>query len=302
VKRVAIVILNWNGYKDTKECLDSLKKIDYSNYEIIVVDNGSIDGSAEKIEREFPYVKLIRNSDNLGFAEGNNVGIREAMKGSPDYVLLLNNDVIVDKGFLSELIDVAEKDPSIGIVGPKIYYYDEPDRIWLLGTKIELIRNKLIGYREVDKGQYDRIMEFDTMIGACFLIKRSVIAKIGFLDPDYFLKEEETDFSIRAGDAGFKNIYVPTSKVWHKVASATQGEDSPYNLYYASRNLLLMYKKNHRLTLFFHLRTFLKVLIYLALLINPQERRKAAAVLSGIFDYYKGKVGKSYICEGAGIQ
>ncbi|MGP8012425.1 MAG: glycosyltransferase family 2 protein, partial [Halobacteriota archaeon] len=122
--KVAIVVLNWNGKRDTVECLASLNEIDYSNYEILLVDNGSTDGSQKYFRAQYPEIELIENEMNLGFAEGNNVGIRHAMNGRADYVLLLNNDTFVHPKFLSELVRVAEGGSRIGFVGPKIYYQE----------------------------------------------------------------------------------------------------------------------------------------------------------------------------------
>ena len=124
--KVSIIILNWNNYEDTKECLLSLDKITYPNYEVIVVDNGSIDGSTLKIQKEFPQHKYIYNNDNLGFTEGNNIGMEYAMKKGTDFVLVLNNDITVENGFLESLVDIALKNPDAGIVGPAVYFYHEP--------------------------------------------------------------------------------------------------------------------------------------------------------------------------------
>ena len=122
--KVTIILLNWNGKEDTIECLESLKHITYPNYEILLVDNGSTDGSVECFRERYPGMEIIENGENLGFAEGNNVGIRRAMDEGADYVLLLNNDTVVDPEFLGELVKVGESDPKIGIVGPKICYYN----------------------------------------------------------------------------------------------------------------------------------------------------------------------------------
>src|SRR3989339_346256 len=120
---VYILILNWNGKEDTLECLSSLKKIDYPNYKTIVIDNGSTDDSVKIINKKYPKIKIIENKKNLGYAEGNNVGIRYALKNKADYVLILNNDTIVDKKFLTELVKVGESNEKVGIVGPNVYCY-----------------------------------------------------------------------------------------------------------------------------------------------------------------------------------
>lgn len=291
--KVTIVILNWNGYTDTIECLESLQNIDYPNYDIIIVDNRSSDGSADKISKKFPDITLIRNNKNHGYAEGNNIGIKEALKDGPEYVLLLNNDIVVDRRFLSELVNIGESDPQIGILGPKIYYRDDPNRFWHIGSNAGIFSKKPIGYREIDEGQYDRVMEFDAVIGACILMKRSVVDKIGLMDKDYYLMAEDVDYCIRAKKAGFKIVYVPLSRVWHIVSASFQGEDSPLSMYYSSRNNLLLYKKNRKMNLLVHIRTMLRMVKYILLLFDPRHWKRSFAVFRGTCDYYLGKVGEA---------
>lgn len=131
--KVSIIVLNWNRLMDTSECLETLQKVEYENKEIIVVDNGSSNGSQDYIRRNYHDIMLVENTENLGFAEGNNKGIQLALRNGADYVFLLNNDTIVDRNVIEELIEVAETDILIGFLGPKIYYYNEPNRIWSAG-------------------------------------------------------------------------------------------------------------------------------------------------------------------------
>ncbi len=226
-RKVAIVILNWNNFEDTKECLDSLKKIDYPNYEVIVVDNGSEDGSAEKIARAFPHIKLIRNRENLGFAEGNNVGIKEALKDGPSYILLLNNDTVVDGNMLSKLVGSFESDTSVGIAGPKIYYYGQTNIIWSAGVRYDRIfmRPLFIGYREKDSDRFSKLKNVDEVSACAMLIRKEVIEKIGYLDEKFFTTAEDSEYCIRAKMAGYRIFFIPEAKVWHKVSSSTGGED-----------------------------------------------------------------------------
>ena len=271
--KVSIIILNWNGWKDTIDGLESLYRITYPNYDVIIVDNGSEDDSIEKIkeycegkieveskffdynsdnkpikiieytreeteaggrkEKEienFPSNKklvLVKNEKNYGFAEGNNIGMRYALKAlNPDYVLLLNNDTIVDREFLSELVKVGESDPEIGMVGPKIYFYDyngRKDIINFAGGKINFWKGQgyHIGANEIDKGQYDEIREVDYVEGSCFLIKKEVIEEVGMLDQEYFAYWEEADWCVRAHKAGYKVLHVPKAEIWHKGLSTT---------------------------------------------------------------------------------
>lgn len=228
--KVSIIILNWNGYLDTIECMESLKKITYPNYEIIVVDNAS-SGEDVKIlkEKYADSIHIIDNDQNYGFPEGCNIGMRYALQGGTDYLLLLNNDVKVDPEFLSKLVEVAESDPAIGITGSKIYYYYQPNRIQGAGGKIIWWLGIMYIYGdEEDTGQWDKIAERDYLFGTSFLLKKAVVEKIGFMDPFFVFGVEEYDYCTRAKRDGFKIVYVPESRVWHKVgASQAKLQDHP---------------------------------------------------------------------------
>lgn len=286
---VAIVILNWNGWEDTVECLESLYQINYPNYEVILVDNNSSNDSVEKIkdytegkikvESEFfeyntdnkpieieeyskeeseskfnksslshdrDHLILIKNDKNYGFAEGNNIGIRYALQNlNVDYMLLLNNDTVVDKDFLGKMVNIGEIDRNMGIIGPKIYYYYDPSSIWCIGGKIDwkFARGLHIGTNEVDVGQYNKTEEFDYVSGSAFLVKREVIDKIGLMDKKFFLYFEETDLALRAYQKGYKSVYAPEAKIWHKVSKSGGGLSKPIGLYYITRNRWLFMKK-----------------------------------------------------------
>jgi len=293
---IAIIILNWNGWKDTIECLESLYQISYPNYNVIVVDNDSEDESIDRIKEyaegkitveskffrydlsnkpikiieytrkesegdfrkeeeitDLPYNQklfLIKNEENYGFAEGNNIGMRFALKNfGIDCILLLNNDTVVHPNFLTELVKTAESDKKIGIVGPKIYYYDYNGRSDVLnftGADLILWKAKEIRYgtNEIDEGQYDVDMEVDKIEGSCMLIKKEVINDIGMLDPQFFAYWEETDFCFRAKAEGYNAVYTPGAKIWHKIAASTGGIASSFRTYYITRNTLLFISKN----------------------------------------------------------
>ncbi len=221
--KVYIVVLNWNGAEDTINCLESLKGITYPNYEVIVVDNAS-EGSDFKVlkERYSDYISIIENERNLGYAEGNNTGIRFALEHGTDYVLVLNNDTVVDSGFLSYLVEFAEKDPGAGIIGPKMFYMAQPDILYFTGCRIRWLVGipKHRGTGKKDKGQFDVPSYTDAITGCCMLIKRIVFEKIGLLPTDYFLQWEDIDFSTNARKNGFKCLYVPKAKIWHKYAAS----------------------------------------------------------------------------------
>lgn len=290
--RVSIIILNWNSPEDTIECLESLFQIQYSDYNVIVIDNGSSDKSIEKIKKYcrgnievksdfFQYMKdnkpvkiiefnedeleskksigneffdlpscekliLIKNRKNYGFAEGNNIGMRFALKNlNPDYVLLLNNDTVVEKSFLDELVNVAEEGLETGAVGPKIYYYDHKGRDDVINYAGETInfytsRGKRFGRFERDKGQHDRIRQVDKLDGSCMLIRREVIDKVGMFDPVYFAYWEEADLCVRIRNTGFKLKYAPKACIWHKIGVTWDTYFSYFIIYhYLVRNRLI---------------------------------------------------------------
>jgi GT2 family glycosyltransferase len=290
---VSIIILNWNGWEDTLECLESLLQIDYSNYTIILIDNGSTNNSIKKIieyadgqikvnskyfnfscenkpikyfmySREetesiawnhekiedFPSNKkmvLIKNEKNFGFAEGNNIGIRYAlMSFNPDYILLLNNDTVVDKFFLKELIIEMEQNEKTGAAGPKIFFYDFEGKnniISCIGGKINFLKGLTyrMGDKEGDHGQYENINNPDYIEGSCLLMNTGVIKKIGILNPNYFTYWEEVDWCTKAKNAGYQLKVIPKAMIWHKIAASDHGKLQEY---YMIRNRFL-YLRQH---------------------------------------------------------
>ena len=221
------MVLAWNGKPLTLECLDSLAALRYENASVILVDNASADGTADAVRKAHgDRVAVIENEENLGFARGNNVGIRRALDEGADFVLLLNNDTVVDPALLDRLVEVIAGSDEIGIVGPKIYYASPPDRIWFAGGEVLLSRglSRHIGIRERDTGRYDSIRDVDYVTGCALLARREVFEKIGYLDPVFAAYYEDTDFCMRARRAGFRVVYAPAGKVWHKISASTGGE------------------------------------------------------------------------------
>ena len=250
--KVSIITVNWNGLEDTIECLESFKKITYPNYEVVVVDNDSKGNDVQVLgERYGDYIHLVKNDKNYGAGGGNNAGIRYALTNSnSDYVLLLNNDVVVDPEFLTEMVEVAETDPAIAIAGAKIYCYHEPNRVQYVWGKLALWRGQVITTprvitellegKEIDRGQYDSIKEVDALLFFCVLIKRSAIEKIGLFDEGQFFAWEDTDYCIRAARAGYKIVYVPKAKVWHKGGGWSVSSPDLRNYYSVRGNFRLM--------------------------------------------------------------
>lgn len=264
VPSVTIILLNWNGYEDTIEALESLYHINYPNYNVIVVDNASSNDSIEKIEQyaggnlefssdytsythdEVKLIKLsedeldhsvnytstpdrrscllIENHDNYGFAKGNNIAIEYTLKyDQPDYILLLNNDTIVDENFLTYMVNVAEEDKQIALLGPKFYYYDyngSHNTIWCIGSVVDL--EHYPGHHSImdEPENYDinqKIIECDWISGAGMLMRTSAIKKSGYLDTDFFFGCEDVDLAVRLKNLNYKIVTVSDAIIWHKV-------------------------------------------------------------------------------------
>lgn len=225
--KVFIIMVNWNGWEDTVECLHSLDKLDYSNYSSIVVDNGSTDSSVQEISRRFPDIMLIESDENRGFAGGNNLGIKQALNEGTDYVWLLNNDTVVDKDALSHLVQRMEEDTDIGICGSKLIYYHQCDTIQALGggsyNKWLATTDNFGQHQPVDTPCNPQQIEddLDFVIGASMLVSRSFLNEVGWLSEDYFLYYEEIDWGIRA-QPHFSLGFAPKSIVYHKEGASTK--------------------------------------------------------------------------------
>lgn len=245
--KISIIILNWNSFDVTLDCLESLRKMEYRNFEVVFVDNGSADGSADKLEQSAPEAKVIRNPVNLGFTGGNNAGMQDALTRDPDYLLLLNNDTIVAPDFLSQLVRAAESDPKIGILNPKIYYFEPSNRIWQAGGvhKPWWSSAKQVGCKKVDNGDYDEAREVSFVTGCALLIKSAIVRQVGLLDDQYFLGWEDLDWTVRVMQAGFKAYYVPQSKIWHRESFDTKKNGGKkLRDYYGIRNSVLFARKH----------------------------------------------------------
>jgi GT2 family glycosyltransferase len=241
---VVIIVLNWNGKHDTLACLESLEQLSYPNLQVLVMDNGSSDDSVAVIRACFPHRSLLEIGENLGFAGGNNVGLRYALEQGADYALLLNNDTIVALDFVDCLVQAVESDPSIGIAGPTIYYHEQADLLWSAGGAVDWRRGqtRMLDLNTPDTGQLGiapRAVDFVT--GCALLVRRAVIEQVGMLDERFFVYYEETEWCTRARQAGFKIVHVPRSKIWHKIPLDAR-DSSPTVHYYMTRNRLLFLK------------------------------------------------------------
>lgn len=249
-QEVYIIILNWNGKIDTLDCLESLKRSSYHNQNIIVVDNGSSDNSTEQIALLHPYVTLIKTGKNLGYAEGNNVGIRHALKNNADFIFIINNDTLISETCITELVDNAVKLPNAAILSPLVLYQNNPNTICYAGT---LVENRTFRFSRDCDGlasyKLERKSPYKTITGAgCALfIRANILKKIGLFHKDYFLYWEEMDLSYRVKKSEYDIYVVPTAKIWHKVGSSFdqhQEQASIVKNYYWHRNRLLWAKRN----------------------------------------------------------
>lgn len=240
---VSIITINYNQTQVTRELLESLRKITYSPVEIILVDNNSPDTSINSLEKEFPEIKFIQAGKNLGFAGGNNLGIK-ASRG--EYIFLVNNDVEVTPGFLEPLLEVMRAHPDAGMASPKVLYPDGKTIQYAGAVAINALtgRGKRLGLFQEDRGQFDSIYKTDLGHGAALLIPRKVINEIGLMPEVYFLYYEEHDWCEQVKRRGYNMYYVGTSTVIHKESISTGGDESYLKVHYLNRNRLLFMRRN----------------------------------------------------------
>lgn len=237
---VSVVIVNWNGKHHLPECLASVRAQTFRDFEVILVDNGSTDGSAAWVREAFPEVSLVALPDNQGFCGGNNVGIRAA-RG--EYIALLNNDTEVEPEWLGELVRHIRQDPSIAACDSKILYFDQRDRIWSAGAVYTIAGScEWRGHGQRD-GEIVEPAEVFTANACSALYARRVLDEIGALDEDFFAGYEDVDWSFRAHLRGYRIVNVPSSRVYHKV-SATHQFNSPTYVYHGQRNVAAVFVKN----------------------------------------------------------
>jgi GT2 family glycosyltransferase len=292
--KVSIILLNLNGYEDTQDCLKSLRQVQYPNFDVIVVDNGSDDDSFARLQTEFPDIRLLGSKVNLGFTGGNNLGIEDALCHEAAYVLLLNNDTVVEPNFLTHLVQVGERDPRIGILGPKIFYASEPQRIWFAGGYVRYGTGACghLGQDQLDQdGKFSRIADTPFITGCALLVKSAVLQEVGLLDLRLFIYWEDADFCMRVRKAGYRCVFVPKARIWHKV-SQTCGLESSFTLYLGTRNQLTWTAKHIPFpykpgALSF---VFVKKLLKMGLLVF-KSWDSAAAVGAGIWAFLLGAYG-----------
>ncbi|MEE1117089.1 glycosyltransferase family 2 protein [Methanosphaera sp.] len=311
---VSIILLNWNGYEDTLEALESLYQINYPKYNVIVADNNSTNDSVEKIKEyalgnirvETEYTKyvdnkpikltivnegeyseidntsdenekkllLIKNNENYGFAKGNNIAIDYTIKyDNPDYILLLNNDTIVDPNFLEKMINVAQNDSKIGLLGPKFYYYDyegSHETIWCIGSVVDL--DHFPGHHSImEEPDYDLtqdVIECDWVSGAGALIKTEAMPE-SYLSTEFFFGCEDVDLAISIKEKGYKVVTVMDSIIWHKVGMSRH-KNSTFKTEYNHIKTNLQFIKKHKSNYYINLpKYYYQILkLYIKAIIN----------------------------------
>jgi GT2 family glycosyltransferase len=236
----------------TAECIRSLQAMDSSSFEILVVDNGSADGSAEKLAREFPDVTVLPLERNSGFATGCNIGMRHALAHDAEYVLLLNNDTVVAPDFLREALAVIQGDRRIGAVCPKIYFADQPEMLWYAGADFSAWTGstKHRGWKKFDRGQFDHNQEFTQATGCAMLVRCSALRKVGLLDEQFWAYAEDLDWSLRFLRRGYRLAFAPKARLWHccgatSVTSMGLGSQA-IRQFFSTRNMVIVARKHLR--------------------------------------------------------
>ncbi|MEI8175336.1 MAG: glycosyltransferase family 2 protein [Candidatus Omnitrophota bacterium] len=292
---VDIIILNWNSERDTAECIRSVEAQSFGDYRVIIVDNGSDDGSGERLRARFPRCEVLRSEVNLGFAGGCNLGIRHALaQERADYFLLLNNDTIVAPEMLELMVREGAMDERRGIIAAVNYYYARPATVHMAAHRFFWWR----GMQGIIKDVASACAEVQSVSGSCMLIRKDVIGKIGFFDERYFAYYEDADLCLRARRSGFKVIVVRDAKVWHKIATVL-GKGTPREYYIYTRNQPLFMLKNA--PRFFLPNYFLvygaKVLVRIFYFFCTARREKATAILRGWEDFMNGNFGRGRLFE-----
>jgi len=242
---LSIVLLSNNRREDTLACLASLFRSDYVDFKVIVLDNGSVDGSVSEIRNQYPHIQMIPLTENLGYAGNNNIGVKLALEQGAEWILILNDDTVLESTCLANLMHGMVANPEIGIAGPMVYHFNEPDVIQSAGGILGKYWNSShLGQNELDRGQYSKLHSVDWISGCAILVRRAVIEQVGMLDPNYFLYWEETEWCLRASRAGWKIAHIPQAKLWHKGVQRNY-QPKPYVTYYITRNHLFTLAKHH---------------------------------------------------------
>lgn len=303
--RAIAVVVNWNGGAQNVECVASLVEQGLAPGEIVFVDNGSADGSADEVARRFPGLAMIRNGENRGFGEGANQGAREALARGASSVFFVNNDVRLPPGTLARLNRELERSPETGIVGPRVLYMNDPTMVWCAGGMLTWRENlsTLLGHRQPDGPRWRETREVDYVAGCALLARREVLEKAGLFDAQFFAYMEDVDLCMRAREAGFGVRLVGEAAAHHASSSATGGGYNPRRKYMMGVNSIWFLKRHARAREWARFVAY-DVLTLPFLWLAGLFRGRAKAVVGkalGIFDGLRGKrVTAASLSKGAG--
>ena len=244
--KVFVLILSYNGRKWLVDCLPSVLAMDYPNFETVVIDNGSSDGTQDFLRENFPQVQIVTLQPNRGYAGGFDAGLEYAAQRGAEYFLVMNNDTEIDPHALTALVEAAQSQSQAGFVTGKVYFYDRREVFQSVGKKEDPLvwSGDYMGYEEKDSGQYDEIKERAFVDDVYILVHRKMYNEIGGYDPQFYLQYEELDWQLRAKKAGWKIYYTPEAKLWHRGSATTGGVGSPINNYFLERSLLIVIAKH----------------------------------------------------------
>ncbi|GKU27283.1 glycosyl transferase [Clostridium folliculivorans] len=294
LNRVSIILVNYNGARYNKECIDSILFSKYDDFEVIVVDNASTDNSVQELEDIYSdKITVIKSDTNLGFSGGNNIGISYALNKGTDFIMLLNNDTVIDSQMIGKMVSVSISKNN-AVVSPKIYYYDNKKIIWSAGAVMNWRKGLAAqrGIDTIDEGLFDESLEVEFATGCCLLIPSEVVKEVGVLSDEYFLYYEDTDYCTRVINSGFKIIYEPTAVLYHKVSASTGGTESFNYIYYNTRNRLLFnhkFNSKNKLTYtsYFYFTRLAKIIIWAI----KGKRELIAATVKAVRDYKNNNFG-----------
>jgi GT2 family glycosyltransferase len=294
-ERLLVIVLNWNRYADTLRCLASLADTSISLTDILVVDNASTDGSVEAIRSSFPTVQIVRNTENLGYAAGNNVGLHHAIEARYEYALLLNNDTVVATDAIDALVEPLRAHPRIAVCGAAIAYLSEPTRVWSAGGVIQR-RDGSVTTDWLDRHMADlpsATYAVDHVSGCCLLVRVSAIQQVGFLDPRFFMYFEETEWCARFTRANWEIVVNPAARIWHAIDPVAQS-GSPAIAYYMTRNHLLFLRASRAPLSAWAITVFRQFRTVVSLFIRPHTANRTRGrmpMLRAMRDFTLGRFG-----------
>jgi hypothetical protein len=292
------IVLSWNGREDTLRCLDSLTRISRPDLGIVCVDNGSSDGSQQAIRERFPEVLLIEAGANLGYAGGNNLGLRHALDTGARWAMLVNNDAVVADDVIEGFEAAASQRPRAGILAGKVFFADRPQTVWFAGQRVsELLgySGRPRGYGRADGPRYAHVRRTGRAVGALMAVSREAIEAVGLLDEDLFAYVEDVDWALRVRAAGYEVIFAPGARAWHAISASTGGEArSTHTLYYGVRNTVAVLERRRPLGLIGSSLRRVTILGTYALHATSREDRRSAwgAVLAGFADARRQRLGQ----------